>query len=224
MTNIEIIFEGKKLTQMKFNEIEKFVLEYFQTLWNEIHKSIYELRNNSPELVKSEVCLAVIGADSLSRFREIITEGEEKENNNEPRFRKWFDDFVLNDKNEVFKKHKKQINCDSYLAWKLRNSLLHFYGFPLLKSEFISFAILDEDRTKKFKQLVLQNHFGKQVRVINPHHLIEAIQIGFLTQLGILKEMIEGSNESEKETYIKGIVKFHEIIQNEGSVFVSLGK
>ncbi len=220
MTNVEIIFEGTKLTQTRFNEIERFVLEYFQTLWSEIRESIYVLRKNNPELVKSEVCLAMIGADSLSRFREIITDGGEKENNNEPRFRKWFDGFVLNDKNEVFRKYKKQINCDAYIAWRLRNSLLHFYGFPLLKSEFIAFGTLDEDRTEKLKKFVPQNHSGKKVRIINPYRLIEAVQIGFLTQLEILKEMIEGSNEPEKETYIKGIVKCYDIIMNEGSVHV----
>ena len=223
MPQIQIIFEGQRLTQSRFNKIEKDVLEYFQSLWSDVKKSIDFLRKNNPALIKSEVCLAFIGADSLSRFSEIITTTKE-EKNNESRFREWLDDFVFNDKNEVYKIHKKVINCDSFTAWKLRNSLLHFYGLPNLKNECIGFSNMNEGLIERFKGAMSKDYPGKRIRVINPYRLMEAVLIGFLTQAKILSEMIKSSKDSEKETYARGIVICYEIIQNEGSIYVPIQK
>lgn len=223
MSKINITFEGVPLTQTRFSEIEKYVLQYFLALWNNVRDSAYTLRKSDPKLVKSELSLIFIGADALSRFREIITTGKE-EKNNEDRFREWFDDFVFNERNEAYRTHKKEINCNSSVAWKLRNSLLHFYGLPQSKSEYIGFGTLDEPLIKKFRTFVSQNHDGKQARLINPYRLIEAILAGFLTQGEVLAEMIRGNNDLEKETYVKGIIKCYEIIQDEGTVHVPFEK
>lgn len=223
MSKIHIIFEGEELTPSKFNEIEKFVLAYFHRLWNDVRESIYTLREHKPELMKSEVCLAFVGADSLSRLREIITTGKE-DKLNEDRLREWLDEFVFNERNEVYKEHNKEINLDSATAWKLRNSLIHFYGLPKLKSEYIGFGTLDQDLLKKFRKHVAKNHSGKQARVVNPYRFIEAMLSGFLIQLEMLSDMIKGNSDLEKEEYAKGIVKFYEIIQNEGTVFVPFTK
>ncbi|MFA5830755.1 MAG: hypothetical protein WC878_02890 [Candidatus Paceibacterota bacterium] len=223
MSQIRIIFEEKPLTQSRFNEIEKYVLEYFLALWDNIRDSIYALRKNDTKFIKGELSLMFIGADSLSRFREIIITGKE-EKNNEDRFREWFDDFVFNERNEAYKNYKKEINCDSSTVWKLRNSLLHFYGLPKLKSEYVGFGTLDESFIKKFRVLVSQNHGGKQARLINPYRLIEAILGGFLAQGEALAKMISGNNDTEKETYVRGIIKCYEIIQDEGTVHVPFEK
>lgn len=223
MPQINIIFEGKQLTQSRFNEVERYVLEYFLSLWNDIRNSIYSLRKSDSRLLKSELSLVFVGADSLSRFREIITTGKE-EKNNKDRFREWFDEFVFNDKNEVYKKYKREINCDSSTTWKLRNSLLHFYGLPYSKSEYLGFGTLDQVFTKKFTKFVSENHNGKKARLINPYRLIESVLSGFLTQGEVLSEMIKGNNNLEKEAYAKGIVKCYEIIQDEGTVHVPFEK
>lgn len=223
MTKINIIFDGISLTQSRFNEIEKYVLEYFLGVWSNVNDSIYVLRNKDAKLIKSELSLAFIGADALSRFREIITTGKE-EKNNEDRFREWFDDFVFNERNEVYKMHKREINCNSSSAWKLRNSLLHFYGLPHSKTEYIGFGTLDESLTKKFTTLVSRNHLGKHARLIHPHRLIEVILAGFLTQGEVLAEMIRSDKDLEKETYARGIIKCFEIIQDEGTVHVQFKK
>lgn len=223
MSPIHITLEGKHLTQDRFNDAEKYVLNYFFLLWRDVKNSIYSLRNSDSKLLKSELSLVFIGADSLSRFREIIVTGKE-EKNNEDRFREWFDDFVFNEKNDVYKKYKREINCNSLIAWSLRNSLLHFYGLPRSKSEYVGFGTLDQGLLKKFKVLVSQNHNGKQARLINPYRLIEAILGGFLTQAEVLSQIIKGSNDLEKETYVRGIIRCYEIIQDEGTVHVPFEK
>ncbi|MBI2030002.1 hypothetical protein HYT05_00075 [Candidatus Kaiserbacteria bacterium] len=139
---------------------------------------------------------------------------------NEDRFRKWFDEFVFNERNDVFKTYKREINCDSYIAWKLRSSLLHFYGFPKLKNEYIGFATLDVEMIARLRAFVRQTHPKKHVRVINPYRLIEAVISGLLTQLETLQEMIKGKDEDQKEMYIRGIVKCYEIIDAEGAIFL----
>lgn len=218
MSTFQIILGGKPVTQERFNEIEKFVLSYFQSLWNEIHKSIHLLRKSGPELVKSELCLCFVGADSLSRFREIVITGKE-EKHNEERFREWVDDFVLNEKNDVYRQHKKEINCTSFIAWELRNSLLHFYGLPHLENEIIWFAAFDAGFIEKLRIFARTSHPGKQIRVINPYRLIEAASSGLLTQLESLQKLIRGQDDAGKETYARGIVKCFEIIGQEGATY-----
>ncbi len=223
MVRVHITFEGETLTQSKFNEIELSVLQYFNNVWSEVKESMELLRKGNERLIKSEICLVFIGADSLSRFAEIITTVEERKRN-EDRFREWFNHFVFSDRNDVYKKYKQEINCDSFIAWKLRNSLLHFYGLPNLESEYIGFGTLDANLIEKLKIAVSNNHDGKRARVINPYRLLEVTLNGFLIQLETLKEMIEGSDDGKKEKYMRGIVKCYEIIQKEGSVYVPFSK
>lgn len=221
MSEIHITLDGKKLTQAEFNEIELYVLKYFESIWSEIKKSVEILREEDSKFIKSEVCLGFIGADALSRFREIVTTGKE-EKSNEKRLREWFDDFVFNNSNDIYAKYKEEINCDSATAWKLRNSLLHFYGLP--RSPIIGFGTLDPEKRKEFEKLVSKNHNGKHVIVVNPYRLLEVILHGLLTQLASLKEMIKGDDDAKKEIYARGIVQCYEIIQNEGTVFISFEK
>ena len=217
--HFRLSLEGAPLTQVKFNEIEKFVLTYFQSLWDEINQSIHLLRKNGPDLVKSELCLCFVGADSLSRFREIVNTGKE-EKDNDDRFREWIDDFVLNERNDIYKKYKREINCTSFIAWELRNSLLHFYGLPHLENEIIGFATFDTELIKKFGIFARKSHPGKQIRVINPYRLIEAMSSGLLTQLKSLQEIIKGQDDASKETYARGIVRCFEIIELEGAMYL----
>lgn len=212
----------KSKAQQEFENKEKFVLGYFKTLWSEIRDSIENLRNGNNFLLKSEICLAFIGADSLSRFKELLETGKE-EKNNEDRFRDWLDNFVLNDKNEVYKNNKNKIKCNSYDLYKLRSSLIHFYGLPSFKDKLIGFSSLDENSNKKFKELVKQDE-EKSVMLIDPYILIDAILQGFLTQLEITRNMIKDGDQLNHQIYISGIIKIYEIVQYEGSSFFKKDK
>ena len=218
MVTVKIEYEGKELTQGQFNRIEKNVLNYFLSLWNDIRESVYSIRKKDPRLIKSEISLVFIGADSLSRFREIIVSNEE-EKSNEVRFREWFDEYVFNDGNEVYKKYKKEINCNSFIAWKLRNSLLHFYAFP--EDEYITFATLENEQRKDLRRLARQAS-GKELRVISPYRFIEAVISGFLMQTETIKKLLEGTDDLGKEIYIRGIVKCHHILKSAGSTFIPI--
>jgi len=218
---MHVNFEGKELSQTRFNEIEKYVLEYFHGIWTDVRESIYLLRKKNSKLVKSELSLVFIGADALSRFGEIVTTGKE-EKTSQKRFRDWIDSFVISERNEAYNKHRPEIGCNSFVLWKLRNSLLHFFGLP--EKELICFAAVDEVTRKSFKDYVVRARPGQRLIVVNPYRLIEAVLQGFLMQTESLMEMIKGNNDSEKEVYVKGILKCYQIIQNEGTVHVPFNK
>ncbi|MBI5458001.1 hypothetical protein HY971_04745 [Candidatus Kaiserbacteria bacterium] len=225
MGRIHITFEGKELTQSKFDEIEKKVLEYFQNLWNEIQESVRRIRKEDHQHLKSELCLAFIGADSLARFAEIITTGEEGSGpgKSERRFRNWIDSYVLTDGNETYKEWKRHINCDSQILWKIRCSLLHFYGIPLLDKEHIVFSS-DHKLVEKLNVAIAGRPDNRRARAIDPYRLINALRDGFLTQLETFRDLLLGTDESKKEVYLRGTVKVYEIIKYEGTVFVPIKK
>jgi len=202
--------------QEKFNDMEKKVLKRLKRIWNDIDESVNILRKNNKTLVKSELCLTFIGADTFSRFYEIMC-GEE-ENNNKKRFKLWLDAFVFTDRNKEYSKYKNLIKCDSAIAWKLRNSLLHFYGLP--KSGEIGFGYWPENEQKKFKKYIKINNLRQSFRIINPYYLIKAILNGFLLQLLFFAEIIK--NDPKK--YIDGISKCYKITQRECSEFIDLNK
>lgn len=203
------------VTQEKFNNMEREMLNHLKKIWDDISNSVEILRKNDKTLVKSEVCLAFIGADTFARFYEIM-KGEK--NNNEKRFRLWLDAFLFTEKNEEYHKYKNQIKCDSATVWELRNSLLHFYGLP--KSGEIGFGQWSEDEQKKLREYIKVNKLQQSFRIINPYYLIKAILRGFLLQLLFFTELIE--NNPRK--YIEGTIRCYKIVEKECSVFINLDK
>ncbi len=210
------------LTNEKFNRIEKEFLRHLKKIHDDLNLSFTVIRNsqNGGTLVKSELCLAFVGVDTFSRIFRIFQgaiEGE-LDKNIEGRFKTWLSEFVLTNKNKVYKEHKEEIDCDVELAWQLRNSLIHFYGLPSpeILPYHLGFAGGNLERLRELKQKFQE--IGKvNIRLIQPYYLIEAILYGLLVQLYAMKQMIK---EKPKE-YIDRILFAHKIIMLEGSVFVS---
>jgi len=153
------------ITQEEFNKIEKEILSHLKKIRDDIGNSVEILRKNDKTLVKSEVCLAFIGADTFARFYEIMK--GEREDDSKKRFRVWLDAFVFTEKNEEYRKYKNKIKCGSATAWELRNSLLHFYGLP--KRGGACFGQLLEDEQKKLRKYIKANK-SQLSRIINPYY------------------------------------------------------
>jgi len=203
------------IMQEKFNSIEQKVLNHLKKNWDDINNSIEILRKNDKTLVKSELCLAFIGADTFARFYEIMRGEENDDKENEKRFRLWLDEFVFTEKNEEYCKNKNKIKCDSATAWKLRNALLHFYGLP--KGEEI-FSTMPEDMEDNLREYIKKNKLHKSFRIINPYCLTRVILSGILQYLLFLKELSRNDNQE----YIKGVLRCYSITQSECSVFTEL--
>lgn len=211
---------GKPLTTQEFDKIEKAFLSHLNKIFTDLNDSIKILRKTQGSLVKSELCLAFIAADTFSRFNKIIQGATEEEldKNIEERFKLWFRDFVFTDKNETYVEHKDEINCDTGIVWKLRNSLIHFYGLPDPQKTGGSIALsggdskLMRERERKFKAISNQS-----VKLIQPYWLIEAIKSGLLVQLLSMKELIEKTPNE----YVRRVLLAHKIVMREGSVYVS---
>jgi len=183
-------------------------------------KSIKILRKKDKLLIASELCLVFIGVDTFSRFYKILYgQKEELDKEISKRFKKWLDDFVFTKENKIYRKHKNKIKCDSGMAWKLRCSLLHFYGLPKLNNEYISIGTLPITEEAGLKKLVRKTR-DKGIRQINPNYLMKAILHGLLLHFKHMKDMIKNNPDE----YIKGVLDCCKIMEEEGIVYVDGGK
>jgi len=213
-----------KLKQSDWDKIEKEFLAGLSLYFSEIHLSIKNLRKNKDNpFVRSQLCLAFIGVDTFSRFYKIF-KGERKniDAKNEKRFKEWLKSFVFTKENEVYKKYRSKIKCDANVAYKMRNSFLHFYSFPRTKKGqskiCFYFGNISEQRhneiEKKFKER------GHNVVFINAYFLIEAILEGFLLQLNKMKEIIK----KDPNNYIDSVLFAHEIIRQENASTILINR
>ncbi len=219
---IMVSMEEKKLTQADFEKLEKEFLTNLQKIFSDITASIRILRKRNKAFVKSELCLAFTAADTFSRFYKIFQGSSEEELDkwSEDRFKAWMQDFVFNNANEVYKVHKEDIACDTGLAWKLRCSLLHFYGLPSPKSTGGRVGFMGGNPEEVMKMREEFSKRGKHIQLVHPYWLVEAILSGLLVQLQSMVKMIR----ENPNAYIKGVRLAHKIIMSEGAIFVDIEK
>gem|GEM_PF-5776815 len=211
--------EGKN----KFEIIERQFLDNLRKIHDDISESIKVLGKNSPPLIKSQLCMAFICADTFSRTFWILKGAEisQLDSDISQRFRSWLENFVFTDKNEIYKSHKGEIRCNADLAWKLRCALLHFYGLPSSEQTnnmqvgwFNGSKEQIDSIEEKFENL------NRNVKLISQSRLIQAILWGLLAQLNFMRNMIEKSPSQ----YVERIKIANEILQNEGAVTISMNK
>jgi len=214
-----------RLTKEEFDKIEKEFLKHLNNYFKEISDSIRQLRKNEGDpLIRSQLCLAFIGADTFSRFYRIFKGERDKvklNEDNEGRFKDWLNSFVFIEDNEVYIKNREMIKCDAGVVWRLRNSFLHFYSFPKQKETenrilfFFNVPRQEHQRIeKKFK-----NH-GHRVIFIDVYYLISAMLEGFLVQI---KDMVRMIKEQPKE-YIEAVLFAHQITMHESASTILIKK
>lgn len=205
----------------EFDKIEKEFLRELHRIFKEINDSITVLRKEK-RFVKSELCLALTCIDSFSRFYKIFQGYSENElnNENEKRFKIWLNDFVFTEENKIYKEHKEEICCDSNLVWRLRNSLLHFYGLPKSFGDDIDVGFWGGSLIERQKIKDEFKKYNKKIILIQPYWLMESIFCGLLVQLEKMKEMIK----KEPKTYIERILLAHKVAMAEGGVFIDVSK
>lgn len=214
--------QALKLNPAEWDKIEKEFLSQLQLYFSEINDSIQRLRSNeSNPFIRSQLCLAFVGADTFARFHMIFNgQRDDLDSYNERRFKKWFNTFVFTEENNIYRQHRRKIKCDAGIVWRFRNSLLHFYSLPHLKDERytgITFNFSDELRQK------LEIGFkkdGHKVIIIDAYFLIEAILRGFLLQLQHYMKMIKDSPNQ----YIDAVLFAHKIVMREGASTIDLKK
>lgn len=208
--NQQDIFEGK----------EKLVLKHLKEISDDIFFDdglITYLRKKDVKTIKSQLCFAFIAGDTFSRFHSLFIGDVELEKNNERRFRLWLEKFVLNDNNDIFKKYKMEIKCDSFIVWKLRNSLIHFFGLP--KEPRILLGQLPRGKTGKIIKMAINKFKDKNYRIVNPYYLIKALESGLLLQLLEMKVLID----KDQKKYIDGINRCYDVVMEEATQFVREG-
>ena len=111
---------------------EDWIIRNSSLIFEDIFESIDRIKDKKHTYTKSELALLFVLIDALSRIYVYLTGQKELDEpkNNKKRFKLWVDKFLFDDKNKTYKEYKKEINCDSEVLYALRNSIIHFYGFP----------------------------------------------------------------------------------------------
>ena len=89
---------------------------------------------------------------------------------------------MFNNINEIYKKNKDKINCDSKIIWDTRNALIHSYSFPRKRNINFGFPPMEENEWKKFKKYYTERT-GECILVIDPDVLKQAIFQGLLNNV-----------------------------------------
>lgn len=215
----EIQFRGFKTDQEKndFEKLEKEFLLELNQIFKDIQESIKVLGEaKSQPLIKSQLCMVFICADTFSRIFKILegAEIEQLDEQGRERFMKWFNNFVFTDDNDIYKKHKNKIRCNSKIAWQLRNAALHFYGLPDPKKtggKRIIWFNGDEQTIDRIERGFA--NANEDVRVMNQGYFADAVLWGLLAQLNFMKQMIKES----PIYYVERIKIAHEILRQQGA-------
>ena len=195
------IFNEYKITQQEFEKKEKKILEHLTRIQKNTLEAIKLLdENDHRKFIETTTISILIYADTMSEFFRLFKNKITR--NNEKQFREWVDKFVLNEKNNIYKKRKKDINCDSMLVWKLRNALVHFYGLPNLKNEQI---MLINGRWQNERGKKIRKHFlvkGINLRIVDIVSLRQAILNAVFPMIDYFKKILE----EKPEQYVRGIM------------------
>jgi hypothetical protein len=159
------------------------------------------------------LCIAFIAIDTFSRFSEIFkgVRGDELEKDNAKRIKAWVTNYVITERNDVYKNNRDSLRINQFLFWKLRNSLLHFYSFP--KSEegtSLGFVFnFSSEQHKRIEYALKQQ--GRKCKFIDLYYLIQAIFTGFELFMLDLKQQIDDSPQD----YMDSVKYAYEIVQKE---------
>jgi len=204
------------MDQEKWETLERDLFNNLQEYFTDLYQSILKLRLKHEPYnphARSQLCIAFIAIDTFSRFSEIFegVRGEELNKDNAKRFKKWVTNYVITERNDVYKTNRDVLRINQYLFWKLRNSLLHFYSFPQ-SEDGVSLGFVFDFSTDQHKRIEAgMKEKGIKCKFIDSHFLIQAIFTGFTLFMLDLKQQIEDSPEK----YIDSVKYAYEIVQKE---------
>lgn len=209
------LFEKSKITQEEFEKKERKVLEHMVRVYSDVintEKTLEEKASN--KFLESTMILAFVLADSMSRY---FQEMEFRRDENGIRFKRWIDAFVLNSSNDFYQEWGDDINCDSELVWKLRNSLVHFYGLPDLSNRNEQIMLLNGPWKKHEEFKNIESFFKEReinLRIVD----IASLKTAILKSLYSWQEYLLKKLKEKPENYITGMLNLFEITEKECSV------
>jgi len=218
------IFEKFRITKEKFEEKERKVLEHMVRVYTDVIDVEKLLREeNYQKFMEDIMILVFVLADSMSRFFEIMENAGDKDKKklkSRERFTKWIDTFVLKEENNAYKGRKRDINCNSDIVWKLRCSLVHFYGLPDLSDRNEQTMLLNGPwNNKKGREMVqFFKKKGINLKIID----IDGLELAILKSLALWQKYLLKTLKEEPEKYIAGILELLEVTEKECSVKIDM--
>lgn len=212
-TNASLVLEDLKINAQKF-----FLI--MNKNRNAIKNDIEVLRKNEFQSVPSQTCLIFVFADFMSRLDKIFqgARGNNIDSNNQKRFVNWMENFVLNDKNSVYKKYKNLLELNGKSLWKLRNSFLHFYSFPSSKK--MGGYIIFQFNVKEYPGEKILSELKKKHGVIyrvDIYLLIDAILEGY----DLFLEELTNQLDNNFDKFTDNLLYAYSILKNESTETVN---
>lgn len=234
------IFSKYNITRETYEQKEKKALEHIVKIYVDINETIMVLeKQDRGKFMLGSLALTFVLADTMSRFYELMEFGEHKLGliyrvlglnnknrfkriNNQRRFKKWIKAFVLTDENKIYRARKNDINCNAELIWRLRNSVIHFFGLPDFISKNSRIMLLNGSWQNDKRMQKMIEHFKKEgvnIKIIDINGLRDAIVDSNKVFMKYLINVLRGNQDK----YLQGILLIHRITEREGTAIIDAG-
>ena len=206
---------------LKYNheKREKEVFNFFNGVTLETD-SIFLKNSDSTDVIPLRIQMVVIFS-LIDIFASYWYEYKGERGGQKDRFINWYDYFCRTNKNLKYKKDDKWDIIDSHRIYRLRCSLVHFFGLSEA-SELIYLALVSNNLPEKeIKELETRFTKLKTNIIIKPHDFYVLVKNGGITMFNEWIENIKeanNGNDNKKSEHIDGIERIWKKIQNEGAV------
>jgi len=184
----------------------------------EFNTAINLLRKQAPELVRIRLVLAFMFAEmtcvNFDKFYNINLPPKEL-------MKKWFDEYCLNTKNDVYKKQPYFNKIDTEYLYQLRCSLIHAFALPEPeKNKNIAVMFMDKgDAPQRAKEIGAKFTKAGHVPVFISPDSMTALILGGAIMLH--KEIfVDGSEATQKN--LEGLKRMLNEFQRRGACSISL--
>ncbi|PIT88787.1 MAG: hypothetical protein COU29_00185 [Candidatus Magasanikbacteria bacterium CG10_big_fil_rev_8_21_14_0_10_36_32] len=200
------------------NQREKDVIDFLTTASEEINYSISKQPNGDPLLPhRARLSLIFTLIDILGLYWDKYCG---LNNTQSIYFKNWVSFFCLTQENAVYDKNKfiKQFNCEDF--YKLRCSILHFYGIPRT-SEGIQYILLPDFniiQKMNFKSTpeafvdVLSSSIKAEHRIVQIELFKQLVWTGSISMINKMKQYLK----AQPQQHIDGIKRIHEEVKDRG--------
>ena len=201
---------------------EKKVIEFLTKTSEEINYSIGNEVNGNPRIPqRARLSLIFVLVDILAVYWDKYCGFNNKESTY---FKNWVSKFCLIDKNDAYVQSDQYTSDDLY---KLRNSILHFYGVPRT-SEGVNYILVPDSSTIKKLDVRPPDDFLKALsvnlpapnRVVRIEIIKKLVWSGSILMLNSMKSYL---NNNPRE-HMAGMKRIFQEVQDRGVALVEIKK
>lgn len=199
---------------------EKAVFKFLTDTTGELTSGFRTFENGSyilPERPNFILCFSFI--DVIRKYWDIYSDIPSHETHQKPSFIRWLDTFCFTADNADFMKNKMLQKINSDALYKLRCSLVHFYGFSP-DVEGITFSIAPNEASDKWvnETAIKLSKEGSDCCLLRSSDIHDLVFKGADLMLKKIMEKID----IDPQFHLDGIKRVYDKVQKEGAVGIEL--